>query len=83
LKELFSINQKVKIKKLSKESYLLYKQYKQSSPLIVCPCHLEDKILEIKNLFNDQIALLQYEDSITIVYLKDLIIAENLRLQTP
>lgn len=74
MKEVFNQGQKVKIKKLSKESYLLYKQYKQSSPLMVCPCHLEDKVLEVVQSFENQTTLLKFNDSISITYTKDLII---------
>ena len=75
--------QKVKIKKLSKESYLLYKQYKNQSPLIVCPCHLEDKVLEVSVVIGHNIALLKLNNDITITYLKDLVIAETAHHQTP
>lgn len=75
--------QKVKIKKLSKESYLLYKQYKNQSPLMVCPCHLEDKVLEVSMIVNQNIALLKFNNDITITYVKDLTIAETARHQTP
>ena len=75
--------QKVKIKKLSKESYLLYKQYKNQSPLMVCPCHLEDKVLEVSMIVNQNIALLKFNNDITITYVKDLTIVETVRHQTP
>ena len=75
--------QKVKIKKLSKESYLLYKQYKNQSPLMVCPCHLEDKVLEVSTIINQNIALLKFNNDITITYLKDLTIAETVHHQIP
>lgn len=75
--------QKVKIKKLSKESYLLYKQYKSQSPLMVCPCHLEDKVLEVSAIIGNNIALLRFNNDITITYLKDLIIAETAHHQIP
>lgn len=75
--------QKVKIKKLSKESYLLYKQYKNQSPLMVCPCHLEDKVLEVSMIVNQNIALLKFNNDITITYVKDLTIAETARHQIP
>ena len=75
--------QKVKIKKLSKESYLLYKQYKNQSPLMVCPCHLEDKVLEVSIIINQNIALLKFNNDITITYLKDLTIAETVHHQIP
>jgi hypothetical protein len=75
--------QKVKIKKLSKESYLLYKQYKNQSPLIVCPCHLEDKVLEVSVVIGHNIALLKLNNDITITYLKDLVIAETAHRQIP
>ena len=75
--------QKVKIKKLSKESYLLYKQYKNQSPLMVCPCHLEDKVLEVSMIVNQNIALLKFNNDITITYVKDLIIAETVHHQIP
>lgn len=74
--------QKVKIKKLSKESYFLYKQYKNQSPLMVCPCHLEDKILEVSAII-DNIALLKFNNDITITYVKDLIIVETAHHQIP
>lgn len=79
----FQQGQKVKIKKLSKESYLLYKHYKNESPLMVCPCHLEDKILEISLIIDKKIALLRFNESITIVYIDDLIIAETVHPQIP
>lgn len=75
--------QKVKIKKLSKESYLLYKQYKNQSPLMVCPCHLEDKVLEVSVVIGHNIALLKLNNDITITYLKDLVIAETAHHQIP
>lgn len=75
--------QKVKIKKLSKESYLLYKQYKNESPLMVCPCHLEDKILEVSAIISNNIALLKFNNDITITYVKDLITAETAHHQIP
>ena len=75
--------QKVKIKKLSKESYLLYKQYKNQSPLMVCPCHLEDKVLEVSMIINQNIALLKFNNDITITYVKDLTIAETAHHQIP
>lgn len=75
--------QKVKIKKLSKESYLLYKQYKNQSPLMVCPCHLEDKVLKVSIIIDKTIALLNYNDDITITYTKDLTIAETAHHQIP
>lgn len=75
--------QKVKIKKLSKESYLLYKQYKNESPLMVCPCHLEDKILKVSLIVDKKIALLEFNESITIVYTSDLVIAETAHHQIP
>ena len=40
---MFEQGQKVKIKHLSTESYLLYKHYKLSSPLIIGPCKVEDR----------------------------------------
>lgn len=75
--------QKVKIKKLSKESYLLYKQYKNKSPLMVCPCHLEDKVLEVSVIVDKKIAVLNFNNNITITYLKDLTIAETAHPQIP
>lgn len=75
--------QKVKIKKLSKESYLLYKQYKNQSPLMVCPCHLEDKVLEVSAIIGRNIALLTFNNVITITYLKDLTITETAHHQIP
>jgi hypothetical protein len=75
--------QKVKIKKLSKESYLLYKQYKNESPLMVCPCHLEDKVLEVSVIVDKKIAVLNFNNNITITYLKDLTIAETAHPQIP
>lgn len=75
--------QKVKIKKLSKESYLLYKQYKNQSPLMVCPCHLEDKVLEVSAVIDHNIILLTFNNAITITYLKDLITIETAHHQTP
>lgn len=75
--------QKVKIKKLSKESYLLYKQYKNQSLLMVCPCHLEDKVLEVSAIIGNNIALLKFNNAITITYLKDLITIETAHHQTP
>ena len=75
--------QKVKIKKLSKESYLLYKQYKNESPLMVCPCHLEDKVLEVSVIVDKKIAVLNFNNNITITYLKDLTIAETVHHQIP
>lgn len=75
--------QKVKIKKLSKESYFLYKQYKNQSPLMVCPCHLEDKILEVSAIIDNNIALLKFNNNITITYVKDLITAETVHHQIP
>lgn len=75
--------QKVKIKKLSKESYFLYKQYKSQSPLMVCPCHLEDKTLEVSAIINQNIALLKFNNDITITYVKDLIIVETAHHQIP
>lgn len=75
--------QKVKIKKLSKESYFLYKQYKNQSPLMVCPCHLEDKILKVSAIINNNIALLKFNNDITITYVKDLIIVETAHRQIP
>ena len=75
--------QKVKIKKLSKESYFLYKQYKNQSPLMVCPCHLEDKILEVSAIIDNNIALLKFNNNITITYVKDLIIVETVHHQIP
>lgn len=75
--------QKVKIKKLSKESYFLYKQYKNQSPLMVCPCHLEDKILEVSVIIDNNIALLKFNNDITITYVKDLITAETVHHQIP
>ena len=75
--------QKVKIKKLSKESYLLYKQYKNQPPLMVCPCHLEDKVLEVSAIIGNNIALLTFNNAITITYLKDLITIETAHHQTP
>ena len=75
--------QKVKIKKLSKESYFLYKQYKNESPFMVCPCHLEDKVLEVSVIIGNNIALLKFNNDITITYVKDLIIAETAHHQIP
>lgn len=75
--------QYVKIKKLSKESYLLYKQYKNESPLMVCPCHLEDKILKVSLIVDKKIALLNFNESITIVYTSDLAIVETAHHQIP
>jgi hypothetical protein len=75
--------QYVKIKKLSKESYLLYKQYKNESPLMVCPCHLEDKILKVSLVVDKKIALLNFNESITIVYTSDLAIVEIAHHQIP
>lgn len=75
--------QKVKIKKLSKESYLLYKQYKNQSPLMVCPCHLEDKVLEVSIIVDQNIAILNYVDNITIAYTKDLTIVETAHPRIP
>lgn len=80
---MFEKGQKVKIKKLSKESFLLYKHYQTTSPLVVCPCHLEDKVLEVVQSFENRTTLLKYNDSITIIYTKDLIIAETAHRQTP
>ena len=75
--------QYVKIKKLSKESYLLYKQYKNESPLMVCPCHLEDKILKVSLVIDKKIALLNFNESITVVYTSDLAIVETAHHQIP
>lgn len=80
---IFQPGQKVKIKKLSKKSYLLYKQYKNESPLMVCPCHLEDKILEVSIIVDKKIALLKFNESITVVYTTDLVIAETVHPQIP
>ncbi|MCF0124671.1 MAG: hypothetical protein HUJ68_02755 [Clostridia bacterium] len=71
---MFEQGQKVKIKHLSTESYLLYKHYKLSSPLIICPCKVEDQILEVVQSFENRTTLLRLDDNITIVYTKDLIL---------
>ena len=41
---------------------------------MVCPCHLEDKILEVVQTFENRTALLRFNDAISIAYIKDLII---------
>lgn len=50
---------------------------------MVCPCHLEDKILEVSAIINNNIALLKFNNDITITYVKDLIIAETAHHQIP
>ena len=81
---MFDKGQKVKIKKLSKESYLLYKHYQITSPLVVCPCHLENEILEVVQSFENHTTLLRFNDSISIVYTKDLeVIADTVHHQIP
>lgn len=50
---------------------------------MVCPCHLEDKILEVSAIIGCNIALLRFNNDITITYLKDLIIAETAHRQIP
>lgn len=49
---------------------------------MVCPCHLEDKILEVSAII-DNIALLKFNNDITITYVKDLIIVETAHHQIP
>ena len=50
---------------------------------MVCPCHLEDKVLEVSMIIDKTIALLKFNSDITITYVKDLTIAETARHQTP
>ena len=48
---------------------------------MVCPCHLEDKILKVSLIIDKKIALLEFNESITIVYTSDLVIAETVHPQ--
>lgn len=50
---------------------------------MVCPCHLEDKILEVSAIIGNNIALLKFNNDITITYVKDLIIVETAHHQIP
>lgn len=50
---------------------------------MVCPCHLEDKVLEVSAIISNNIALLRFNNDITITYLKDLIITETAHRQIP
>lgn len=50
---------------------------------MVCPCHLEDKILKVSLIIDKKIALLEFNESITIVYTSDLVIAETAHPQIP
>lgn len=50
---------------------------------MVCPCHLEDKVLEVSAIIGNNIALLKFNNAITITYLKDLITIETAHHQTP
>ena len=66
-----------KIKNLSKSSYFLAKGYKKTSPLIVCPCELENKRLEVIEHFENDSVLLRFKDLLTIVFSADLIHVES------
>ena len=50
---------------------------------MVCPCHLEDKILEVSAIIGNNIALLKFNNDITITYVKDLAIAKTAHHQIP
>ena len=50
---------------------------------MVCPCHLEDKVLEVSTIISNNIALLKFNNDITITYVKDLAIAETAHHQIP
>lgn len=50
---------------------------------MVCPCHLEDKVLEVSAIIGRNIALLTFNNVITITYLKDLTITETAHHQIP
>lgn len=50
---------------------------------MVCPCHLEDKVLEVSVIVDKKIAVLNFNNNITITYLKDLTIAETAHPQIP
>ena len=50
---------------------------------MVCPCHLEDKVLEVSVIVDKKIALLKFNNNITITYLKDLTTAETAHPQIP
>ncbi len=70
----FSIGDKAKIKpKISKKSYFIYEDYRKSSPYIVCPCSLKNKIVTVKKLLDNGIALCTFhETAISIIYTDDL-----------
>ena len=69
----FKIGDKVEIVKLSQKSVEKSLQYRGSSPLIRCPCEMKRKALKIESLFeNDSLALLSFNDSLTLAYIKDL-----------
>lgn len=54
-------------------SLLLYKDYKTKSPVLVCPCALKEKVLELKRIMPNGIGLCSYNDlAITVAYLSDL-----------
>jgi hypothetical protein len=64
----------VKINKLSKSSWNLYKKYLKDSPLLICPCHCKNSIFIVIDNFNNGVVLLQIKNNsrLTMTYAQDL-----------
>lgn len=63
---------KVRLTKISKASFFIYKDYKNSSPQITCPCELKKVVLTVVQQFKNKAVLLRFNDLITIAYSTDL-----------
>jgi hypothetical protein len=64
----------VKINNLKKSSWYLYKKYLSISPLLICPCHCKNRILIVREVFDNGIVLLQVKNNsrLTMTYFNDL-----------
>lgn len=75
---MFNEGDKVRIKKLSKASYFLYKSYKDSSQFMICPCACKHVVLTVIEQFSNKSVLMRIGDNITIAYAQDLALVTNL-----
>lgn len=70
---MFNIGDTVEIYRLSKETVETALRYKKSSPLMVCPCDLKNKAVTVKEIIKEEnLAILEFGDSLTLAYFKDL-----------
>lgn len=77
--EKLKAGQKVQIKEqISRASYFLYKDFKDKSEIMICPCELKGRIVVVVEHFDNNSVLCLFKDAfLTILYPEDTLKIED------